>query len=196
METNAYVIVSDGVCAVVDPGMAQENLLDILGENGGVEFILLTHGHGDHIGGAGKIKELYDRAMICCPTADADMLADAELNMSAPFGMPMTAPNADKLLQTDDVITIGDSQWQVLDTAGHTPGGVSYYCRDQNVVLTGDALFFASIGRTDIPAASGKLLVKNIRKNLLSLPDQTRVLPGHGPATTIGRERRVNPFLS
>ncbi len=91
---------------------------------------------------------------------------------------------------------MGPFTWQVLDAAGHSPGGVAYYCAVAEVVLVGDALFAGSIGRTDIPGASESRLLKNIRDNLMSLPDGTRVLSGHGPATTIGEERRSNPFLS
>ena len=94
------------------------------------------------------------------------------------------------------MLACGRSRWDVLDTAGHTPGGVSYYCKEAGAVLSGDALFASGIGRTDIPGADTARLVGNIRSALLSLPDETRVLPGHGPATTIGTERRMNPFLS
>ena len=123
------------------------------------------------------------------------MLGDAGLNMSASFGMMVVGPEPDELLAPGGVISIGSSQWQVLDTSGHSPGGVSYYCGRAQAVLTGDALFCGSIGRTDIPGAQHDLLLKNIKEHLLVLPDRTKVLPGHGPDTTIGRERRTNPFV-
>jgi len=201
LETNTYVIRCDETCAVVDPGMSPGALLEYLaGKDAQVDLILLTHGHGDHFAGADQIKARHGGARLCCPAADADMLGDAELNMSASFGMMLIGPQPDELLAPGGVISIGSSQWQILDTSGHSPGGISYYCSDAGppaagVVLTGDALFCGGIGRTDIPGAQYDLLVKNIREQLLSLPDRTKVLPGHGPATTIGRERRTNPFV-
>lgn len=196
LETNTYVIRCDNCCAVVDPGMSPGPLLEYLDDkNAQVELILLTHGHGDHFAGAGQIKATYDRARLCCPAADADMLGDAELNMSACFGMTLIGPKPDELLAPGGVVSIGSSQWQILNTCGHSPGGISYYCSEAKVVLTGDALFCGGIGRTDIPTAQYDLLLKNIREQLLTLPDRTRVLPGHGPGTTIGRERRTNPFV-
>ena len=196
LETNSYVIHCDEACAVVDPGMSPRPLLEYLaGKDAHVEMILLTHGHGDHFAGADQIKAAYDRARLCCPAGDADMLGDAMLNMSACFGMRLIGPKPDELLSPGSVVSIGSSEWQVLDTCGHSPGGVSYYCGEGGVVLTGDALFCGGIGRTDIPAAQEGLLLRNIREQLLRLPDRTKVLPGHGPATTIGRERRTNPFV-
>jgi len=196
LETNTYVIHCGNCCAVVDPGMSPGPLLEYLGDkNAQVELILLTHGHGDHFAGAGRIKATYGQARLCCPAADADMLGDAELNMSACFGMTLIGPKPDELFAPGGVVSIGSSQWQILDTCGHSPGGISYYCSEAEVVLTGDALFCGGIGRTDIPAAQSDLLLKNIREQLLRLPDRTTVLPGHGPATTIGRERRTNPFV-
>ena len=123
------------------------------------------------------------------------MRADAEANLSAAFGFDVTACGADDLVRPGRSLVLGDFQWAVLDTSGHTPGGVSYYCSQAGVVIVGDALFAKSIGRTDLPGASASRLIRNIQKNLLSLPDQTRVLPGHGPETTIGAEKRTNPFF-
>ncbi len=199
LETNCYVL-RDGdsqQCVVVDPGMAPGPLFKYLaGERLAVERVLLTHGHGDHIAGITELKKAFPDMTVCCPAADAAMLTDAWANMSAPFGFSITTVKPDELLNCGGSITIGGSRWQVLDTSGHTQGGVSFYSPDAGVVITGDALFSGSIGRTDIPNGSGSRLVGNIRKNLLSLPNETRVLPGHGPESTIGRERRLNPFLN
>jgi glyoxylase-like metal-dependent hydrolase (beta-lactamase superfamily II) len=123
------------------------------------------------------------------------MLGDPVANVSAMFGLSLTCPPADELLSPGQTLSEDGLAWRVLDTSGHTPGGVSYHCAEAGVVLTGDALFEGSIGRTDIPGADAERLLRNIRENLLSLPDLTRVLPGHGPETTVGRERRNNPFL-
>lgn len=199
LETNCYVLRADDSqqCVVVDPGMMPGPLLKYLaGEKLLVERILLTHGHGDHIAGITELKQAFPAAIVCCPAADAIMLTDAQANMSAPFGFSIITSQPDELLSPGGSITIGPTQWQVLDTSGHTPGGVSFYSPDAAVAITGDALFAGSIGRTDIPNASESQLVSNIRENLLSLPDETRVLPGHGPESTIGRERRLNLFLN
>lgn len=196
LETNCYVVRNAGACAVVDPGPSAGTLVAMLrAENAAPGRILLTHGHCDHIAGAGQVREAFPDVKICCPADDAGMLSDPAANLSRPFGLPMTAPEADELVRPGDVVDIGESNWRVLDTAGHTPGGVSYYCPDAGVVIVGDALFAGSIGRTDIPGAETARLLRNIRQALLALPDATRVLPGHGPETTIGRERRTNPFL-
>jgi glyoxylase-like metal-dependent hydrolase (beta-lactamase superfamily II) len=141
------------------------------------------------------VKQHYPDVEVLCPASDADMLPDPQANLSAQFGMAMTAPAADRLIQPGETLEIGPFSWKVLDTSGHTPGGVSYYCPQAETVLTGDALFAGSIGRSDIPQADGERLLKNIHAHLLSLPENTRVLPGHGPASTIGLERKNNPFL-
>ena len=196
LQTNCYVLRSGGDCWVVDPGMWPQPLMDFLGKQSAApSAALLTHGHGDHIGGVDALRKAFPAMKVLCPAGDAAMLTDADLNLSAPFGMPVAVAAADELLAPGDSLELGETRWQVLDTAGHTPGGVSYYCPAEAVVITGDALFSASIGRTDIPGGDGERLVENLRQHLLSLPDETRVLPGHGPATTIGRERRLNPFL-
>jgi glyoxylase-like metal-dependent hydrolase (beta-lactamase superfamily II) len=111
------------------------------------------------------------------------------------FGVSITAPEPDETFAPGDVLECGNAKWQVLDTSGHSPGGVSFYCESARVVLTGDALFAGSIGRTDIPGADQDQLLANIRQNLLGLPGATRVLPGHGPETTIQQEIETNPFL-
>lgn len=196
LETNCYVLRDAGVCAVVDPGLSPGPLLGMLQDQGASpDMVLLTHGHCDHLAGTAAVQAAFPNVKICCPAEDARMLTDPEANLSGAFGLAMTAPEADELLRPGQAVAVGGSSWQVLDTAGHTPGGVSYYCADAGVVIVGDALFAGSIGRTDIPGASEEVLLRNIREVLLALPDATRVLPGHGPETTIGRERSANPFL-
>jgi len=196
-QTNCYVLRYDGVCWVVDAGMWPKSLIGFLTDATlSPETILLTHGHGDHIAGAAKLIQQFSSAKLLCPANDAEMLSDPQANLSKMFGLSVSAPPPDALVEPGQTLSLGRLEWQVLDTSGHTPGGVSYYCYDEQVVFTGDALFAGSIGRTDIPGASTEQLLRNIHQNLLTLPETTRVLPGHGPASTIGQERRGNPFLS
>jgi len=183
-------------CWIVDPGMRPEPAIERIGsEDLRLRKILLTHGHCDHAAGVGTVKQAFPDAVICCPEKDAEMLGDSDANLSAAFGVPMTFPPADELLQVGQELTLGDTVWKVLDTSGHTPGGVSFYCPDLQVVIAGDALFARSIGRTDFPGSSHAQLITTIRENLLTLPDETQVITGHGPQTTIGLERAANPFL-
>jgi hydroxyacylglutathione hydrolase len=194
-ESNCYVLQADGECWVVDPGWPGALLRRLKVAHLAPSRLLLTHGHADHIGGAAELKKAFPQCLLCCPTGDADMLTDPERNLSAAFGLRITAPRADELLDPLRTLALGSSSWQVLDTSGHTPGGVSFYCRSAGAVFTGDALFALSIGRTDLPGASLRRLLGNIRLNLLSLPDDTKVFAGHGLPTTIGTERARNPFL-
>jgi len=196
LQTNCYVLRNGGQCWVIDPGMWPEPLVELLRrEDAAPTAVLLTHGHGDHVGGVDALRKAFPDVKVICPAADAAMLGDAQLNLSAPFGMAVTAGAADATVEPGAELQLGQTRWAVLDTSGHTPGGVSYYCAEEGVLVTGDALFASSIGRTDIPGGDGQRLVRNLREHLLTLPDETRVLPGHGDETTIGRERRLNPFL-
>ena len=196
LDTNSYVISIGNSCSIVDAGMQPGPLLEYLAESKlAPDRLLLTHAHGDHIAGIPQIKASFPAVKVVCPRADAEMLTDAALNMSGMLGVPLTVGEADRLIDPGGTIDVGATRWQVLNTSGHTPGGMSYYCRDQQAVFTGDALFAGSIGRTDIPGGDEPKLLQNIRESLLSLPDGTVVLPGHGPASTIARERRENPFL-
>lgn len=198
LQTNCYVVSRPGgpTCWVFDPGVGPRPLLDHLQREGlEVERIVLTHGHGDHLAGAGAVKRAYPQAIFTVPAGDEPMLADPGANLSGLFGMAITAPPADQLVRPGDRLSLGTVEWVVLDTAGHTPGGGSWHCPSAGVVIVGDALFAGGIGRFDLPGADGDRLIDNIRRHLLTLDDDTRVLSGHGPATTIGWERRTNPFL-
>jgi glyoxylase-like metal-dependent hydrolase (beta-lactamase superfamily II) len=194
--TNTFLVRSGGACWVIDPGIGPTELVATLRREQLVpDRIVLTHGHCDHVAGIADVREAAGGVPVWCPAADAEMPADARRNLSEVFGLPMVAPPPNELFAPGDTLELGETAWEVLDTSGHTAGGVSLYAAAEGIVFTGDALFAGSIGRTDLPGGDGALLVANIRRALLSLPDDTQVYPGHGPASTIGQERRTNPFL-
>ncbi len=195
-QTNTYVLRDGDDAWVIDPGYGPDAVLEFLdSEDVRPSRVVLTHGHCDHLAGVEAVRAARQAATVCCPEADADMLLDAAANLSSMFGLPVTVAEPFQRFAPGQTLTLGETAWQVLDTSGHTPGGVSLYCPDEAVAFTGDALFAGGIGRTDFPGGDQDRLLRTIRENLLTLPDETRILPGHGPASTIGRERQGNPFL-
>lgn len=194
--TNAYVLVEAGECWIVDPGFEPDELIDFLRERDLAPMrVLLTHGHADHIAGLDELRAAFPDVRVSCPAADAGMLTDATANLSGPFGMPITVAPADELINPGDELAMGELTWRVLDTSGHTEGGVSFHCPAAGVVITGDTLFAGGIGRTDFPGGDMQRLADSIRNNLYTLPPETKVYPGHGPESTIGNEKRLNPFV-
>src|ERR1017187_7775459 len=179
LDTNAYVIQTGGLCAVVDPGFDPADIIRLLADRKlSLDMILLTHGHGDHIAGVADLKNAHPQAKICCPKEDLAMLESPSANLSGMFGLSIPCPPADVIIQAPQSLKLGDVEISVLDTSGHTRGGVSYYLPSEATVFTGDALFAGSIGRTDIPGGSASRLLRNIRDNLLNLNKITRVFPG------------------
>ena len=195
--TNCYVVhTGGGACWLVDAGMHPEPMLTYLKEHGLTpERIVLTHAHGDHIAGLWEVREQWPDVPIVVHEAEGAFLTDPALNLSAMLGMPFTGPEATGTISPGTLMTLGDVSFEVRFTPGHSPGGITLYQPEQGVALVGDALFAGSIGRTDFPTSDHDTLIRAIREQLLTLPDETRVLPGHGPETTIGQERANNPFL-
>lgn len=157
--------------------------------------LVLTHAHVDHIAGVDEVVGAFPGVPVVIHEAEAAWLGDARLNLSAFSGMGVTCHGPDRTLRDGDTMTMGGVDWTVMHTPGHSPGGITLHQAGLGVALVGDALFSGSIGRTDFPGCSLETLSTSIRTRLYPLPDATRVLPGHGPETTIGREKRSNPFV-
>jgi glyoxylase-like metal-dependent hydrolase (beta-lactamase superfamily II) len=197
---NSYVLWVDGssTAIVVDPGFEPELILDVLADRElTLAAILCTHGHVDHIAGNAALKQHYPLAPLIIGRGDAPMLTDPMLNLSGMFGFDIVSPPADQMVREGDQLSVAGMTWEVREIPGHSPGHVVYILRqpEERLVLAGDVLFRGSIGRTDFPGGDYAALIAGIRRVLWPLPPDTVVYPGHGPTTTIGHERRTNPFL-
>lgn len=193
--TNCYIVVdeSNQHCLVVDPGSEGNRLVEFLKKKGlQPEAVILTHGHGDHIGGVQAVVDEF-KVPIYINKGDEEYLTNGELNLSSTYGQPVKVTGDVRLIKEADVISLGDHTFTVIETPGHTPGGVCFY--GEGLVLAGDTLFQESIGRTDFPRSSYEDLIDAVRTKLFALPDETVVYPGHGPETTIGHEKIYNPFV-
>ncbi|NOY29691.1 MAG: MBL fold metallo-hydrolase [Planctomycetes bacterium] len=199
-EENAYLayLPTRSDCVVFDPGLEPEKIVAAIEERKlEVAAILCTHGHADHIAGNRALKERWPDAPLIIGSGDANKLTDAVENLSAGFGMNMTSPPADQTVDEGDVLEFAGFRFEVLETPGHSSGHVVFVASELSPiqVLGGDVLFSGSVGRTDLPGCSFEVLERSIREKLYPLPDDTVVLPGHGPTTTIGEEKRTNPFV-
>ncbi|MCW3984970.1 MAG: MBL fold metallo-hydrolase [Candidatus Bathyarchaeota archaeon] len=197
--TNCYVVWCDKTreAIVIDPGFDRQSeagkVLHILKENGlKVKFIVDTHGHPDHTCGNGVVKSATD-ASILIHKLDAGMLGRTGKDLESLFGFHVLSPVADSFLEGGDVVRFGRVALRVLRTPGHSPGSISLIGED--CVFTGDTLFAGSIGRVDLPGGSGKDIMRSLLEKLAVLPERLVVYPGHGPTSTIEREKRSNPFL-
>ncbi len=191
MEANCYIFGSDEEREVVliDPGADYEKLSAFIKNRGLLpKFIVNTHGHIDHIGANHRFN-----LPILIHRLDADFLSDPQLNLSAISGRGYRSPQAARLLEEGDSIEVGDIELKVIHTPGHTPGGISLGYED--LIFTGDTLFKGGVGRTDLPYGSEEQLLSSIKEKLLTYDDQTIIYPGHGPTSTIAKERRENPYL-
>lgn len=198
-QTNCYVVRADESaedCLIIDPGFDGREMVESLVRDGLTPVaVVLTHGHADHIAGLEALRSRFPAARVCVHRLDAGMLADAQANLSALVASPCVAEPADVLIEDGDTIEQAGIRLEVIHTPGHTPGGICLYARQEGLVFVGDTLFADSVGRADFPGGNMGELIRSIRSRLLSLPDETVVYPGHGMRTTIGRERRSNPFL-
>lgn len=185
-------------CLVIDPGLEPLLIVQALEEvSRSPAAILNTHGHADHIGGNATLKQQWPRAPLVIGAGDEQKLTSAEANLSAQYGLPITSPPADVLVNEPEQYAAAGFDLEVLNTPGHSIGHIVFLWRDHEpwIVFGGDVLFQGSIGRTDFPDGSFEQLRSSIHDKLFVLPDDTIVLPGHGPQTTIGQEKKSNPYV-
>jgi glyoxylase-like metal-dependent hydrolase (beta-lactamase superfamily II) len=199
-DENTYLLRLPGRddCLIVDPGLDPQAVIDSVAERGWTPAAILnTHGHSDHIAGNGAMKERWPACPLVIGRGDAPKLADAGSNLSAAFGFAITSPPADVLVDEGENYEAAGFKLRVRAIAGHSCGHVVFVwdARPPVLVIGGDVLFAGSIGRTDFPDGSFEALRDGIHGKLFTLPDDTIVLPGHGPPTTIGAEKRTNPFV-
>jgi len=196
LDTNCYLAAdpASGQSIIIDPAEPSPLLVEtVRSEHFSIEGIVATHAHGDHIGGNDALKVEFG-CPIMVHEREAAALTDSYLNLSTLAGIGcIESPPADRLLRDGDQIRLGDLSLRVIHTPGHSPGSLCLHVN--GVLFSGDTLFAGGIGRTDFPGGSMEEILDSIRTRLMALPDDTIVYPGHGPETTIGDERRHNPFL-
>lgn len=197
-QTNCFVVSAPGRndCLIVDCGYEPRIMLDAI-ENEGLKpaALLLTHCHSDHIAGVDAALSRFGGLPLYVHSNEVGFCSDPMLNLSGMVGMPMTCTEPDHVLEDGDVLDLAGMSWRIVHAPGHSPGGILFIHDESNQAIVGDTLFAGSIGRFDFPTSNAEDFRRTINEVMMGLPDDMSIHPGHGPATTIGRERHTNPFV-
>ena len=194
--TNCYLLINEKTkeAVIVDPASCPDYMMNyIKAEEIKLKAVLLTHAHFDHIMGIDGMREKF-QVPVYASEKEQEILQDARLNLSAAYGGGYTFSDA-TCVRDGEELEIAGMKIKVIETPGHTAGGCCYYIAEEEALFSGDSLFCASIGRTDFPTGSSSQLVRAVRDKLFVLPEETMVYPGHMEETTIGYERKHNPFI-
>lgn len=196
MMQNAYFAIEEDTknAIIVDPGAEADRLINVIEKNNlNLKYIVLTHGHFDHIGACLEIKEKYNVPIVIGEGEDL-LIENPEKNLSTMIGEHISF-KADKILKDEEILKFGENlSFKAIQTVGHTPGGICLYFEEDNILFSGDTLFNGTIGRTDFPYGNSEDLIKSVQK-LKLLPNETIVYCGHGDKTTIGMEKAHNPYM-
>lgn len=195
LATNCYLVANEetGELVIIDPADEAERIIARVRQmNARLVAILLTHGHFDHIGAVTSLQKTF-AIPVCAMTEEQELLQNAQKNLSGLYGKPVMV-QADRFLRDGEKVQLAGFSFAVLHTPGHTVGGCCYYCKEEQVLFSGDTLFHGSVGRTDFPTGSMGMLHDSIHRKLFVLPAETAVYPGHGEATDIAYEKRYNPY--
>ena len=188
--TNVYIVISKGSAMVIDPGGEPEKIINKLNElNVILKYIVITHCHSDHIGAITELQKAKG-GKVLASNDDGRMINNPIRNLAPFVGTKLDKINVDKFLNEGDKILLGNEMFEIIETPGHTKGGICIYCSKQNVLFSGDTIFKGTYGRTDLPSSSYKDIKNSISK-LMRLPNETKVYPGHGEPTTIEHEKQI-----
>ena len=199
-QENTYLLYDDSkACAVIDPGCSNDEERDVLfsfiEENQLTpQYLINTHCHIDHVLGNKVVAEKFGLELYA-HQGEVSVLASCDM-VSNMYGIPYdTSPPISKFIEDGDIIQFGNQEWKALLTPGHSPASLSFYNEKAAALIAGDVLFYGSIGRSDLPGGNYDTLINSVKEKFFTLPDEVTVYPGHGPSTTIGHEKRTNPFF-